>query len=317
MGKRQLELPKINTPGIKTSIKKTRQASKKLKLSNNSNFDVTNNMDSANPGSLTLNQIAQLLDTKLNPLHTRFDNLDKSLELQNERIKELESEVQTLKSTVQKVSNENELLWRELYKVNLVFCGVPERPNESSEELSNKVSKVIHDTVGKNFHFDTAHRIGKSVNQYPRPIKVRFMSIFERNEVYTKRFNVSRPTFINEDLPLTTRKTHSEMRKKRKELLENGYPFKQITMDWVHGAIRTGDSVFYVNQPSTQQSSSGGKNQIIKDAQNNLNQSAQGQGSKASRIDARKNNKPLQTVERARHVRLDLRTPLMPFKQCS
>jgi hypothetical protein len=31
----------------------------------------------------------------------------------------------------------------------------------------------------------------------------------------------------------------------------------------------------------------------------------------------RKENKPLQTVERARHVRLDLRTPLMPFKQYS
>ncbi len=52
MGKRKLELPKPNTPKLKTSIPKTRQASKKLKLSNNSNFDMPNTMDSANSDSL-------------------------------------------------------------------------------------------------------------------------------------------------------------------------------------------------------------------------------------------------------------------------
>jgi hypothetical protein len=288
MSKRKADsLPNLKTPATNTSQRKTRQTAKKLKLASISDCDITNS--AINMDQNSLNQISQLLDSKLSEnaktLHARFDNLDKSISLQNVKIGELETEVDTLKTTVTKMTQENELLWRELCKVNLVFCGIPERQNETNDELFDKVAKVIHVAVGRNINFDTAHRIGKSINHFARPIKVRFISLFERNEIYASRFNVKRPTFINEDLPHSLRKDYSEMRKKRTELIANGYDFKQIRMDWNRKVIRTGDAVFYVNQPgSSLPTSSGVQNLTTKS-------STRDQGPKASGIGVLDKNK--------------------------
>lgn len=131
----------------------------------------------------------------------RFDSLDKSLVAQSSKLSELEEELQTVKESLHKVSSENQQLWKELSKLNLIFSGLKDVEFEQPDELYSKVSHVIR----TDFSFDTAHRVGRRNGNLPRPIKVRFLSVLQRNNVLTNRFNVRHPIYINEDLPLKMR----------------------------------------------------------------------------------------------------------------
>ncbi|OXA39206.1 hypothetical protein Fcan01_25993 [Folsomia candida] len=158
----------------------------------------------------------------------RFDSLDKSLVAQSSKLSELEEELQTVKESLHKVSSENQQLWKELSKLNLIFSGLKDDEFEQPDELYSKVSHVIR----TDFSFDTAHRVRRRNGNLPRPIKVRFLSVLQRNNVLTNRFNVRHPIYINEDLPLKMRLDHKAMREKRMKLIEEGLDRRDIKMDW-------------------------------------------------------------------------------------
>ncbi|OXA54130.1 hypothetical protein Fcan01_10251 [Folsomia candida] len=204
-----------------------------------------NSSENSNNSPITIGILTQLLNDNTKILTSRFDNLDTSVALHKEKLDELESEVKNLKIKVSETTGENERLWCELSKINLIFSGIPERINESQKDLFDQVANVIKAT-GHTYNFDTAYRIGKPSKNSTRPIKVRFLSLFERNEVYGNRFKVNKPTFINEDLPASLRNDHRILRQKRSQLRNLGYDAKQIHVDWSKRTINSGESSFYL-----------------------------------------------------------------------
>lgn len=172
-----------------------------------------------------------------------FDKLSERLVAQDTKIQNLQSEVDSLKNTVEIVSSENNLLWVEVNKLNLVFQGITDNENESDEELNITISNLLRELTGENCPFDTAKRQGK-FNATNRIVKVRFLSIQQRDEVFSKRFITKYPVFINEDLPAAVRRDHAKMRQQKKALIADGYSAKMVRVDWKRKIIRTPDMVF-------------------------------------------------------------------------
>jgi regulator of replication initiation timing len=249
--------PVNHAAGLLNSLKRKRKpvikpaVVKKLKLSkmvNNSQpqIDVTEMEESSENEPLTVGLLTKLLSANTKVITDKFDKLEQSFTHHQEKIDELETEVDVLKKTVSKMTSENEQLWKEITKLNLVFSGVHENVNESMNDLYSIVSRIMREVMGEKCEFDTAHRVGKVMQNVTRPIKVRFFSMSQRNAIWMSRFNAKRPIFINEDLPLSTRKDHGVMRQKKKLLLNNGYSTKEIRMDWKKKVIQTVDSSFLV-----------------------------------------------------------------------
>lgn len=205
--------------------------------------------------------------------------------------------MKSLKTKVFEITGENERLWYELSKINLIFSGISERSNETQNDLFAQVSNVIQESAGVKYNLDTAYRIGKPSSKFARPIKVSFLSLFERNEVYAGKFKVNKPTFINEDLPLSVRKDHSILRQKRKQLIEQGFTLKQIRIDWTRQTINTGESCYRIlngnlveiyqkanTMPSTQsyQPDNQGNHKATAE---NIRSSVQPKGSQAPEVD--------------------------------
>lgn len=144
------------------------------------------------------------------------------------------------------MTTENELLWCQLSKINLVFGGIPDSDKETNNDLCAKISNVIKYVTGSDIQFDTAYRVGKPTHTGQRPVKVRFLSMYDRNLIYESRFKASRPTFINEDLPFSMRRDHGLMRQRRKALIDSGFAAKQIKMDWNKKMVSTKDVRFVI-----------------------------------------------------------------------
>lgn len=192
----------VQTLKRQSNPSKISATAKKLKLSESDCEIVTmadsNCSNQTGSAPITIEVLVNLLGenarTITTALQQRFDILHESMQKQNERIGKLESELETMKA-------ENELLWCQLSKSNLVFGGVPDSDKETNKDLYAKVTNVIKSTTGKTIDFDTAYRVGKNNINSSRPIKVRFLAIRDRNEVYECRFKTSQPIYINEDLP--------------------------------------------------------------------------------------------------------------------
>lgn len=252
--KKGLLTPKnrINTRPLKIAINSTAtgRVSKRPRMSgskvqNNMDSDFIDDLDQELSVSLIRSLFQNNAREISEKIDNRFDALVSSLSAQDVKIKSLESEVISLKDTVLKVSAENESLWCEINKLNLVFKGISDVDNETSDQLLKTVSDLLK-LMGLSFGFDTAVRIGKFSPSFPRLVKVRFLCVSDREAVYSSRFSAPKPIYINADFPVTMRRDHAIMRQKKKDLISEGYQPKQIRFDWNRKLIRTEDCAFKV-----------------------------------------------------------------------
>jgi archaellum component FlaC len=193
-----------------------------------------------------LNINTQSITDRIDKLDNNFQNVETLFRVQEERIVELKEEVAGLQNTVEKINTENELLWKEIHKMNLVFSGVHDSDKESLDQLYSTISRIIRNVSGGDITFDLGHRVGKFRMGSCRPIKVRFLSMFQRDSVFANRFKSQKPVYINEDLPRGMRRDNGLMRNKKRELVANGYDPKGIKMDWNKKSIQTNDSIFKI-----------------------------------------------------------------------
>jgi hypothetical protein len=162
------------------------------------------------------------------------------------------SSVSLLKNSVSSLLNnqntrrsESDYLYAEVNKLNLLISGISESPRESSSSLASEVQRLILDITGKQITIDVAHRIGRNQPNQTRIIKVRFLSVLERNCVYFHRKNLCPPYFINEDLSPETRRDHALLRRKKKDILSIDKD-AIIKIDWRSKTLKHGSSLFAV-----------------------------------------------------------------------
>jgi len=159
-------------------------------------------------------------------------DLKKTINSHGMRLDKAETGISRLESAVDHINGENELIQTELKKVNLILCGVDDDPHETEPQLHSKNMGVFAIVTPHNFPIDTYYRLGNYSDTRKRPIKVRFLSIAQRNIVYDNRSKLSPPLYTNEDLPYNTRRASSILRNKKKEAMANGTSPDEVTINY-------------------------------------------------------------------------------------
>lgn len=192
-------------------------------------------------GVVTVSLLQQLLSQQSKSLieeisktiHTKVSEL-------TETIAKQDATIQSLEKSNQAIVHENEFLWREVLKPNLVFSGLLDKLNETREETFQIASTILKNTSGQVAPFDTAYRVGNFSDGKCRPIKIRFTSMAVRDEIWRNRFSFKKPIFVNEDLPRMTRRDHAILRGQKKEMISKGVDPSQIKINWNRKTIQHG-----------------------------------------------------------------------------
>lgn len=202
---------------------------------------------SANSAVVTVDVLKSLLSETVASVNKNIDekflNMNEVLLNQNKKIIALESEVQQLKSSVVQVSTENEYLWKEVLRPNLILAGIQDSENENKQMLSQQVSKLLIFN-GSQIKFDSVFRIGNYSTGRNRPIKIKFNNTSDREFVFENRAKFKAPIFINEDLPRITRRDHAVLRQTKRKMIAEGSDPKNVKINWIRKSINCGSSLF-------------------------------------------------------------------------
>jgi len=133
----------------------------------------------------------------------------------------------------------------ELNKNNLMLFGLPE---DASESVENCVYQLFRTKLSLQPEIDIAYRIG-SANENncadkPRPVKIKFVRVRDRNEVWNARVNLEKPFYINQDLHFEVRQKRKVLLQSRADALKEGKDAKFI---WKRNQIAINDLFYEVN----------------------------------------------------------------------
>ena len=190
------------------------------------------------------------LHRKLDTLADRFNKVEEtseeykaSLEFTQAEVRDLKEENIALKDALNELSMEikrntfaiqglavkQENLDTNTRKKNLVFDGVPERPDQTGREnLHEAVCSLLSDMgITKSVEYDAAYRMGQKRGKHPRPLLVSFMRQDDRNFIYSKRSQLrNSPHFskvwVTEDVSSRTRRVRGIIREVAKEARSQG-----------------------------------------------------------------------------------------------
>ena len=131
---------------------------------------------------------------------------DENVNLKN-KIEDLEMEEKRNEYQVKKVDEKVDKQDTLSRRKNLVIKGIPESSNKKEKENLQPVIYGLMDQMGvrKDITYDTAYRIEPYTGRKPRSILITFIRISDRDEVFSRRFNLNRnPDYsriwVNEDL---------------------------------------------------------------------------------------------------------------------
>ena len=178
--------------------------------------------------------IANGIKTALKPIQESIDNIQKSSDLilqQESRIKQLTVENEQLLSEVRQVRCELKEFKERLsdlenksLECNLIFRGVEEPLNETSESLKERLYWILADTIdnpnpaerlsaAKDCSIRYCCQLGKPNPTRLRPISVEFDRRVDADTVYDSRFYLTKGIFIDREFNLETEKCRRTLRR--------------------------------------------------------------------------------------------------------
>jgi hypothetical protein len=232
------------------NLKKTQAPTKKRKVQPGPNFDhdsfesdITDNQTQSTPNNEVLSpenddikalvlKLATKIDAATNDIKEDLREIKSLVSSHGQRINDVEDRVEHVESAVTKLTQDNEDLRKEINKMNLIIDGIPDPVGEDDNALYGRVKTFICGIVKDDISFDTAFRLGQQKPNHRRPIKVRFLSMVQRNLVYSLRSNTSPPFYINEDLPFSIRRDHGLLRDRKRQEIRNGINPDHIKIDY-------------------------------------------------------------------------------------
>jgi len=168
-----------------------------------------------------------------------------SISQNSTRIDDMETKLADLTSKFSKIQSEKLVLHSEVNKLNLVLCGHPDSKDESTDKLATEIQAIIRSITKKDITIDCAFRIGNYKPNSCRQVKVKFLSLLERNFALLHRSELSHPYYLNEDLPFETRRTQAILRQKKKALLQL-HPDADIKINWKQNTLSHGNILYTV-----------------------------------------------------------------------
>lgn len=156
--------------------------------------------------------------------HASVNDLKKISDDQNEKIKNCNSNIEQILESNNKVNNEISHIRKELHAVeqyshrnNLIIYGIPEEASENIHTVVRRLAVALQFPEWSSRLLDAAHRMGRSGEHGPRPIIIKFLSRFDKEEFLKKRrvrrnlkamdlgFASDNPIYVNESLTASTR----------------------------------------------------------------------------------------------------------------
>ena len=184
-----------------------------------------------------MNNMRAELDLLRNDHHGRLERLDSNVTSQTTELCNLKSQLEGLRGDIKSMQSEKEKLNSRLIdqeargrRDNLLFHGIPEQKEENvCETISTFLKDKLQITDGSTI-IDRAHRLGKPKSgthlghkaDKPRPIIVKFYRFKERERVREKRFDLSPPFSMSEDLPMEIREARKSLSPQFQELKNKG-----------------------------------------------------------------------------------------------
>ncbi|GFS24515.1 SH3 domain protein, partial [Elysia marginata] len=162
--------------------------------------------------------------------HERFRDKIKSLEQENEKLKE---EVIATHNNIQQNRIQINNLEQYSRKKNIKLLNVKENPNETVSETERKVIEIASsiDVTLNPVDIDIAHRVGKPTGNKNRPIIVRPMHLKTKSALFQNRRKLKgRPIVLVEDL--TYDLTYENAR-----LLNQVRGFSFVERSWSMGGV--------------------------------------------------------------------------------
>jgi len=167
--------------------------------------------------------------------------VDAKITTHESRLNNLESDVSSISQRLEHNSKASDVLYLEVNKLNLILSGLDEPETESTDSLITAIESILQVSTGYFIHLDHAYRVGTGTR---RKVKLRFLSIKDRNAALKSSSKLPPTVFINEDLPSSTRQAHGKLRAKLKELKSSST--EEIKVDWKKLSIETASSKFQI-----------------------------------------------------------------------
>lgn len=170
---------------------------KRAKSDNELDVDLDSSVDDEDLSSLTTEDLCRRFLPLIPKINNKLQKITKALKTHTEEIENLNEKVANLGSTVASLQTENEYLYKKVHEKNLILTGLPETSEGSTVD---EVSKLFEDKLEFTPDIQAAFRIGAKNEAKPRPIKISFTHLGERQRVWEKKKDLQHPYYVSEDV---------------------------------------------------------------------------------------------------------------------
>lgn len=176
-----------------------------------------------------LDGILQKLN-KLDDIQQSISDLQNGLQANKDTVRKLEENVEDISDSINNIQSQLDDFRSEKVKIEsavremyLILAGINDDADETEDAMAEKIQQIVKDINPANqFKYDTLYRIGKFQNGKTRKIRVKFLTMKERNSFLSLRKDTKRPVFIDEDEPNEIRTAKFQMREKIRSLKQSG-----------------------------------------------------------------------------------------------
>ena len=157
------------------------------------------------------------LKKELNSFKKENGKLKAEVDFYNDKIRKMTSKHEEMENKIDQIDDRQR-------RNNLILTGVDEGQNENHEQCQSKVTNILKDKFDiPNPDLNAAYRIGKTYNNKPRDIMIKFHSSNQRDTVFRKKKILKgQQLFLNEDYCKNTPQTSKNpfwLRSKKRETM--------------------------------------------------------------------------------------------------
>jgi hypothetical protein len=186
---------------------------------------------------LMLQSSTNSIDEKIEKMKS---DMERKISSHDSDISQLQYEVKALNDTVHKIISDKDNVYFELNKLNLILSGIPDSSSETPDQLVQKMKPLLSRITSTHINIDCAYRLGKFSPKYPRRIKIRLLSLSERNLIWSHREKAPPLFYVNEDLSPNVRQVQGQLRQQKREILEKN-PSAKLWIDWKKLTLNSGE----------------------------------------------------------------------------
>lgn len=168
--------------------------------------------------------------------HASVSDLKKTSDDQDKKINSCNNDIEQLIGNSGKMNNDIMYLRKDLnameqysHRNNLIVYGIPEEANENIHTVIRRLAVALQFPEWSSRLLDAAHRMGRRGEKGPRPIIIKFLSRFDKEDFIRKRrvrrnltavdlgFASENSIYVNESLTPSTRNLLQRTRQSAKE----------------------------------------------------------------------------------------------------